>query len=124
MKGAATQMLNDTTATTDADFTLENFAVKDEDLPEFRDMKFENINELHLDHPGANDEVYRTRRDYIASLAKQFRETGTITDVDYNDEEQGIWRHVASQLEILHERHASPFFLPADKMGWHKKTSA
>jgi monomeric phenylalanine-4-hydroxylase len=110
-------MPNDTATTAaEADFTtLSNFKVSDEDLPEFRDMKFEDINELHLDHPGANDPAYRERRDYIASLAKKFRETGEITDVDYNAEEQGIWRHVATRLEELHRKHASPSYLEAKR---------
>ena len=94
-------------------FTLDNYQVSDEDLPEFRDMEFEDINELHLDHPGASDPEYRERRDYIASLSRKFRETGRITDVDYTEEEQGIWRHVAERLEELHEKHASPFYLKA-----------
>ena len=116
MKGAAAKMLTDTDSTiTEADFALENFRVSDEDLPEFKDMKFENINELHLDHPGANDLEYRERRNYIASLAKGFRETGVITDVDYTDEEQGIWQHVATRLEELHQKHASPFYLEAKR---------
>jgi monomeric phenylalanine-4-hydroxylase len=96
-------------------FTLDNYAVKDEDLPEFRDMKFEDIGQLHLDHPGANDPAYLERRNYIASLSKKFRETGVITDVDYTDEEQGIWRHVATRLEDLHQKYASPFYLKAKK---------
>jgi monomeric phenylalanine-4-hydroxylase len=116
MKGAAKQMLTDTAQTAaDPDFAIENFAVADEDLPGFKDLKFENINELELDHPGASDEAYRTRRDYIASLAKRFRETGEITDVDYNEDEQGIWRHVATHLEELHQEHASPFYLRAKR---------
>lgn len=100
---------------TEPAFEISNFRIKDEDLPEFRDMKFENINELHLDHPGASDEAYRTRRNYIASLSKRFRETGEITDVEYTEEEQNIWRHVATRLEKAHERHASPFYLKAKK---------
>src|SRR5829696_2560175 len=96
-------------------FTVDNFEVRDEDLPEFRDMKFEDINELHLDHPGANDTEYRKRRDYIASLAKKFRETGVITDVDYTEEEQNIWRQVANRLEDLHQRRASQFYLDAKR---------
>ena len=100
---------------TEPAFTVDNYVVKDEDLPEFRDMQFEDINELHLDHPGANDPAYRERRDYIASLAKKFRETGEITDVDYNEDEQNIWRHVAERLEELHQNHASPFYLKAKK---------
>ena len=105
------------TATTTAEpaFTVDNYVVKDEDLPEFHDMEFEDINQLHLDHPGANDPEYRKRRDYIASLSKNFRETGVITDVNYTEEEQGIWQHVATRLEELHQKHASPFYLKAKK---------
>jgi phenylalanine-4-hydroxylase len=114
MRGAA--MLTETaTTTTEPAFSVDNYTVADEDLPAFRDMKFEDINQLELDHPGASDEAYRTRRDYIASLAKDFRETGVITDVDYTDEEQGIWRYVAGELEELHQKYASPFYLQAKK---------
>jgi len=109
-------MLNETATTTiEPAFEISNYAVKDEDLPTFRDMKFENINELHLDHPGANDLDYRTRRDYIASLAKNFRETGEITDVEYNSREQRVWRYVAEELEELQQKYASPFYLKAKK---------
>jgi monomeric phenylalanine-4-hydroxylase len=102
-------------ATTEPAFTVENFHVTDADLPAFTDMPFENINELHLDHPGASDPEYRKRRDYIASLSKNFRETGVITDVDYTDEEQQIWRIVAGRLEELHAEHANKFYLQAKK---------
>jgi phenylalanine-4-hydroxylase len=116
MKGAAAQMFTQTIAApAETGFAVENFTVNDEDLPEFKDMEFENINELELDHPGANDPEYRKRRDYIASLAKRFRETGEITDVEYTDEEQAIWQHVATRLEELHEKHASPFYLRAKR---------
>ena len=109
-------MLTETAATTaEPAFAIDNFHVSDADLPEFKDMKFENINELHLDHPGANDEEYRSRRDHIASLAKHFRETGEIIDVDYSPREQRVWRYVAEELEELHERYASPFYLRAKR---------
>lgn len=108
-------MLTETAIAAETDFPLDNFHITDADLPTFRDMPFEDIEELDLDHPGANDPEYRKRRDYIASLAKKFRETGAITDVDYNDEEQAIWRHVAERLEELHQRHASPFYLRAKR---------
>jgi monomeric phenylalanine-4-hydroxylase len=102
--------------TTDAQtFPLNNFKVADAELPPFRDLNFEDINQLELDHPGANDQEYRTRRDHIASLAKKFRETGVITDVDYTEQEQDIWRHVAGTLAELHEKHASPFYLRAKR---------
>lgn len=106
-------MLNETATDIDPAFSVENIHISDADLPAFTDMPFEDIEELHLDHPGANDEEYRKRRDHIASCAKKFRETGLITDIDYNDEEQGIWRHVASRLEQLHRKHASAFYLQA-----------
>jgi phenylalanine-4-hydroxylase len=116
MKGVAQSMSNDTAAvSSEPDFAIENYHVSDEDLPEFKDLKFENINELHIDHPGANDVAYRERRDYIAGLAKSFRETGVITDVDYSPREQRVWRYVAEELEDLHQRYASPFYLSAKK---------
>ena len=108
-------MLTETVSTVEPAFTISNYAVTDADLPEFRDMKFENINELHIDHPGANDEEYRKRRDYIASLSKNFRETGVITDVEYSPREQRVWRYVAEELEDLHQKYASPFYLRAKK---------
>ncbi len=114
MKGAAQKMLTETTPT-ESPMAIANFQVSEHDLPEFRDLKFEDINQLALDHPGASDEEYRTRRDHIASLAKQFRETGKITDVDYTDEEQGVWRHVAGKLEELQQKYASPFYLGAKR---------
>jgi len=100
---------------TEAESGEKNTSATANELPEFRDMKFENINELHLDHPGANDPEYRKRRDYIASLAKRFRETGEVTDVDYTEQEQEIWRHVTTRLAELHEKHASPFYLKAKR---------
>jgi len=109
-------MLNETASkTTEPAFEIENIHISEADLPEFKDMPFENINELHLDHPGANDTAYRERRDYIAGLSKKFRETGVITDVDYNEEEQAIWRHVATRLEEVHARRANKFYLKAKK---------
>ena len=108
-------MLTETVSTVEPAFTISNYAVPDADLPEFRDMKFENINELHIDHPGANDAEYRKRRDYIAGLSKNFRETGVITDVEYSPREQRVWRYVAEELEDLHQKRASPFYLKAKK---------
>ena len=108
-------MMTETATTIKPAFPISNFQIKDEDLPEFKDMKFENINELHLDHPGANDAEYRKRRDYIANCAKKFRETSAITDVEYNSREQRVWRYVAEELEELQQKYASPFYLRAKK---------
>ncbi len=108
-------MLVETVAPVSLIFQFQTTKFRDEDLPDFTDMKFEHINELHLDHPGANDPQYRERRDYIASCAKKFRETGEITDVEYNSREQRVWRYVAEELEELQQKYASPFYLRAKK---------
>jgi phenylalanine-4-hydroxylase len=108
-------MRAETASTTKPIFSLANNEVKDEDLPEFRDMQFEKINQLDLDHPGASDEEYRTRRDHIANLAKNFRETRKITDVEYTDEEQRVWQIVATRLEEIQAKRASEFYLEAKR---------
>ena len=43
------------TATTETKpaFSVENIHISDADLPAFTDMPFEDIEELHLDHPGS-----------------------------------------------------------------------
>ena len=107
-------MLTDNTST-ESEIKVASFEVKDEDLPAFEDMPFEDIEELPLEHPGAKDPEYRKRRDHIAGLAKRFRETGQITDMDYTEEEQEVWRFVAGELEELHKKKASPFYLKAKK---------
>jgi phenylalanine-4-hydroxylase len=88
-----------------------------ENPPEFRDMQFAEINQLALDHPGANDLKYRTRRDYIASLSKRFREDPEhkIIDVEYTPEEQQVWQIVATKLEEIQAKRASAFYLEAKK---------
>lgn len=88
-----------------------------EPMPEFTDMPFEDIKELPIEHPGAHDPEYRTRRDYIASLSKQFREDpeNVIIDVEYTPEEQKIWQIVATKLDELHQKHASKVYLEAKK---------
>jgi phenylalanine-4-hydroxylase len=108
-------MLNDTISPNEPAFDIDSFEIKKEEIPAFEDMPFEDIEELPLEHPGAKDPEYRKRRDHIASLAKKFRETGEITDVDYTDEEQSVWQHVAGELEELHQEKASPSYLQAKK---------
>ena len=85
------------------------------ETPAFTDLEFEHLEQMDLDHPGANDPEYRARRDYIAGLAKKFRETGEITDVDYTPREQRVWRYVAEELEEIQQNLASSFYLKAKK---------
>lgn len=113
-------MPTETVLTKEPAFSLSNYEVKNEDLPAFRDMQFAEINELELDHPGANDTEYRTRRDYIASLSKRFREDpeNKIIDVEYKPEEQKVWQIVATKLEEIQAKRASSFYLDAkEKLG-------
>lgn len=108
-------MQTETASPKEPAFEVKSFEVKQEELPAFEDMPFEDIEELPLEHPGAKDPEYRKRRDQIAGLAKKFRETGEITDMDYTEEEQEVWRFVAGELDELHQEKASPFYLRAKK---------
>lgn len=106
-------MKTETATTDEPDFIAES----NEKMPEFTDMPFEDIEELPIEHPGAHDPEYRERRDYIASLSKQFREdpNNIIIDVEYTPEEQKIWQIVATRLDELHQKHASKVYLEAKK---------
>lgn len=75
----------------------------------------EDIAMLQLDHPGANDPTYRTRRGVIAGLAREFRRSGTISDVAYTAEETATWRTAVSRLQAIHAEKASGRYLRAAK---------
>ncbi|MBI4472223.1 MAG: phenylalanine 4-monooxygenase, partial [Acidobacteria bacterium] len=66
---------------------------------------------LDLDHPGAKDPEYRKRRNYIAEMAKYYREHGGVPVIEYTDQEHEVWRIVNSRLSVLHEKHASRIYL-------------
>jgi phenylalanine-4-hydroxylase len=71
--------------------------------------------EVHLahDHPGANDPVYRERRNEIASLALAWKPGEPAPPVEYNNDEQEVWRTVCRELPPKHERLAIREFLEA-----------
>lgn len=85
-----------------------------EDFPS-ADIGVEEISLLPLDHPGAHDPAYRTRRNYIADLARQYRldPEHKIPDVAYTAQETTVWRHVSRQLEKAHARRACSLYLEA-----------
>src|SRR5262245_23248717 len=81
------------------------------------DVGFEEISALPIDHPGAHDQEYRARRNFIAHLAKQYRKDPkhVIPDVDYTPQETDIWRHVYDQLEDAQSRRACSLYLESKR---------
>jgi phenylalanine-4-hydroxylase len=63
---------------------------------------------VHLahDHPGANDPVYRSRRNEIAAAALKWQLGEPAPPVSYTEDEQNVWRTVCRELEVKHERYA------------------
>jgi phenylalanine-4-hydroxylase len=68
---------------------------------------------LGSDHPGANDPVYRERRNAIASQALEWREGLPLPRVAYSDEEHGVWRTVSRELARKHEHLACRAYVEA-----------
>ncbi len=81
------------------------------------DIGFEEISMLPIDHPGAQDAEYRSRRNFIAELAKCYREDPDhiIPNVEYTAEETAIWRHVYDQLGETQERRACSLYLESKR---------
>lgn len=69
-----------------------------------------DIEELGLDHPGAQDPVYRRRRGEIAALAREYEGRG-LPPLAYTPEEHATWRLVAERLADVHLKHASARYL-------------
>jgi phenylalanine-4-hydroxylase len=63
---------------------------------------------VHLahDHPGANDPVYRSRRNDIAAAALKWQAGEPAPEVSYTEDEQNVWRTVCRELEVKHQRYA------------------
>lgn len=73
-----------------------------------------DISFLSLDHPGANDPVYRARRNEIAKIARQYlADRSHVPMVAYTDEENQTWRTVTTKLLPLHRELASTEYLRA-----------
>jgi phenylalanine-4-hydroxylase len=81
---------------------------------------------VHLDedHPGFGDPEYRKRRNHIAARALGWEPAQRIPQVDYTEEEEGVWRTVCRELTAKHERLACSEYreamaelaLPADRI--------
>ena len=63
---------------------------------------------VHLahDHPGANDPVYRARRNEIAAAALAWRPGEPSPRIAYDAAEQEVWRTVCRELFPKYERYA------------------
>jgi hypothetical protein len=85
--------------------------------PMLPDLQFEEISLLPLDHPGAQDLAYRARRDYIAGLARQYRQDPqhVIPVVEYTQEEREVWQYVCCQLEKVQAQRACSLYLQAKR---------
>jgi len=68
---------------------------------------------LGANHPGANDPVYRERRNAIASQALEWREGLPLPRVEYTEEEHEVWRTVSRELAPKHERLACRAYVEA-----------
>jgi phenylalanine-4-hydroxylase len=81
------------------------------------DVGFQEISMLPIAHPGALDPRYRARRNFIARLAKEYREDPQhiIPDVNYTPRETAIWRHVYDQLEETQRRLACSVYLESKR---------
>jgi phenylalanine-4-hydroxylase len=63
------------------------------------------------DHPQFQDPHYRARRDFIATVAREYRMGQSIPDVAYSPEETELWRTIYGKLSALHQRSMSGRFL-------------
>ncbi len=63
---------------------------------------------VHLahDHPGANDPVYRARRNQIAAAALAWKPGEPAPAIKYSAEEHRVWSVVCRELAAKHERYA------------------
>ncbi|MCX6551757.1 MAG: phenylalanine 4-monooxygenase [Acidobacteria bacterium] len=75
-----------------------------------------DVLELEPIHPGIGDAAYVARRHELFALCRQYR-LGSLGPpiVDYNAEEERIWREVSPKLDELHVRHASRIYLDAKR---------
>lgn len=71
---------------------------------------------LDLDHPGANDQNYRERREKIAQLARDFRkDPSAIPVITYTKQEDKTWKEMSEILVDLQDKHACSMYLRARK---------
>jgi len=75
-----------------------------------------DVLELEAVHPGIGDAAYVARRHDLFALCRTYR-LGSLGPpiIDYNEEEERIWREVSPRLDALHALHASRIYLDAKR---------
>ena len=86
--------------------TVPWFPMKASDLDSFSNLTLDAGSELESDHPGFNDEVYRSRREMIVDIAMNYRHGKPIANVEYSDDEVDTWGVVYDKLGQLLPRYA------------------
>lgn len=86
--------------------TLPWFPLRIRELDRFANQILSYGSELHSDHPGFTDPVYRARRKYFADIAYHYKHGQPLPKVDYTDEEIKTWGHVFKELVTLYPTHA------------------
>lgn len=81
--------------------------------PVTTDESGEVVVHLAHDHPGANDPLYRARRNEIAAAALAWKPDEPTPLIEYTEDEQNVWRTVCRELAAKHERYAVAEYIEA-----------
>ena len=81
--------------------TVPWFPMKASDLDSFSNLTLDAGSELESDHPGFNDEVYRSRREMIVDSALNYRHGKPIANIEYSNDEVRTWGVVYDKLGQL-----------------------
>eukprot|EP00922_Rhytidocystis_sp_ex-Travisia-forbesii_P019857 GHVS01029326.1.p1 GENE.GHVS01029326.1~~GHVS01029326.1.p1 ORF type:complete len:342 (+),score=18.73 GHVS01029326.1:796-1821(+) len=76
------------------------------DIDKFSQSTLDAGTDLTSDHPGFNDNAYRSRREDIVSLASQYMAGDSIPTVQYTEEEIACWETVYNKLRSLCAQYA------------------
>ena len=80
------------------------FPRKISDLDKFSKATLDGGDQLQSDHPGFNDKEYIKRRQYIASLAREYSHGQNIPTVEYTEVEINTWQYTFNKLMTLYPR--------------------
>jgi phenylalanine-4-hydroxylase len=68
---------------------------------------------LNQDHPGFKDADYKRRRNVIGDQTLGYKMGNPIPKVDYNGEEQKLWKYIYDQVRPLHKKYGCKEYLEA-----------